>query len=310
MSGQNFDEINQILNDLKQNTRSTNNHYKYSSSEPKKNHTCKKKISNCKNEQINKDCNGNVKILGELYVCNNAEVQCDLTVCNNVCIDNELQVNKISSNSNTSVCINSILQVNEIEPKEEKHVRINNLCVENITFKNTDPTCDSGNINGDVNMNDNLYVAGTITSCSGINTKNLTVGGNLTLCNKLKVPNFEVCGDTILGGEYDSESNPHKTQVNGNLCVSNCVTSNAFIGAVKCITLDNDSSNVTNVKNYTTLIVQNDGDTIENTLELQGSVEGQILVLINETDANVDVDDVNIESKNSRVIVYYNGSWH
>ena len=244
MSGQNFDEINQILKRLKNNQDSKSCEKKQSnrscepktscektpsnrSCEPKtscekisSNRSCEPKSSHHHVNYLTKDCEGNVKITGEL------------AVCENVCIDNELRVDNISAkdceetlyiNSNThinnSLCIDESLIVDTIESQSGSCVNIQNINVENINFDNNDSTCNTGNIIGNVNLTDNLYVNGTITSCSGIKTNNLTVGGQLTLCDKLKVPNFEVCGNTILGNNLTC--NAHKTQVNGNLCVSN-----------------------------------------------------------------------------------------
>lgn len=422
MSGQNFNEINQILKKLKNNDRGSNSCEHYKSNEPKS--SCPRKSScppkpYCEPKKshhanhLTKDCEGNVKITG------------DLTVCEDVCVGNELQVNTISSkdsnkplcvdselqvdtittkDSNKPLCIDSELQVDVISvkntnipleiksntqineslyvqeclytnniyavesncdnegdegdevvninnntningdlcvqeniivdsiiPKPESNcVNISDLSVENIKFTSNDSTCDTGNITGNVSLRNDLYVNGTITSCSGIKTNNLTVGGQLTLCDTLKVPHFEVCGNTTLGSNMNYGCDEPNTKVNGNLCVSNklevwdecdstgnkveisggCVSTHAFVGQVGELKLNSGKSS-DDVSNYTSLIVTGtDSTTDDGELTLNTSKEGQILVVINKSVVDLTIDSVTITPGLSRVIVYYSGSWH
>lgn len=432
MSGQNFDEINQILKKLKNNNRGISSCEHYTSSEPKSSCPpkqscepkpyCEPKKSHHANH-LTKDCEGNVKITGDLTVCENVcvgnELQVDTILAkgdmNPVCINSVLQVDTITAkdsnnnitiqddvsicgelhvdvisaksgtpleiksntqineslyvqeclytnniyaveskgenegddivniNDNTNIdgdlCVQNNIIVDSIIPKPESNcVNISDLSVENIKFTSNDSTCDTGNITGNVSLRNDLYVNGTITSCSGIKTNNLTVGGQLTLCDTLKVPHFEVCGDTTLGNKTNLGDLP-KTQVNGDLCVSNrlevwdecdstsdkviieqgnvcidgCVKAQAFVGQVGELKLDSSQSS-DDVANYTSLIVTGtDSSSDVGDLLLNNATEGQILVVINESGVDLTINTINtitIVSSSSRVIVYYNDLWH
>jgi len=484
MSGQNFDEINQILKKLKNNNRGISSCEHYTSSEPKSScppkpsrepkSSCPPKPSgepksSCppkpssepkssyspkpkKSHHLTKDCQGNVKITGDLTVCedicvgnalqvntilakgdiepvcvnsvlqvdniaakdSNITIQDNVSICGklqvdvisaksegpleiksdtqineSLCVQNNLYTNNIYAieskgeddevvniNDNTNIdgdlCVQNNIIVDSIIPKSNSCVNVPELSVENIKFTSNNSTCETGNITGNVSLRNDLYVNGTITSCSGIKTNNLTVGGQLTLCDKLKVPDFEVCGNTTLGNKTNLGDLP-KTQVNGDLCISNrlevwnecdstsdkviieqgnvcidgnlqvdvikakdssepvcidgdlvisnncnsndevkisdgCVDAHAFVGQVGVLNLDSSSSD--DVANYTSLIVTGTDSTDDGNLSLNNAKEGQILVVINESSVNLKINSVTIIPESSRVIVYYENSWH
>lgn len=418
MSGQNFDEINQILKKL--NNNKFNSHVKHTSNESKlsSNNKITKdltvyeniKIKNnldvsndifignklqvntisskgdmepiCVNSVLQVDnisakennitIQDNVSMCGELKVNtilskneNPLEIQSNTEISESLCVQNNLYTNNIyaiesnnvsendsivnindNTNINADLCVQNNIIVDSIIPKSDC-VNIPELSVDNIKFINNDPSYEKENITGNVRLKNDLYVNGTITSCSGIKTNNLTVGGQLTLCDTLKVPHFEVCGNTTLGNKTNLGDQP-KTQVNGNLCVSKrlevcdntsdkviiekgnvcidgnllisrnndvkisdgCVNAKTFVGQVAEVKLQN-STTIKNVENYTSLIVTGtDSKTDNGNLSLTNGKQGQILIVINNSDIDLLIDKINIIPGLSRTIVYHNSSWH